>query len=157
MILKQAELIANKYRDLLKPFCHRIEVAGSVRRKKPEVKDIELVCIRNTSKMFQFIGIINSLKKIKGEPFGKYTQRELPEGINMDLFMCNKDNWGFIYAIRTGSADFSHNVLGKGWIRAGYKSINGSLFKNNKIFPIQEEMDLFNLIGLNYIQPENRI
>ena len=45
MQLEKAEKIARKYVDLLAPFCERIEIAGSTRRKKPEVGDIEIVCI----------------------------------------------------------------------------------------------------------------
>lgn len=29
----------------MKPFCEKVRVAGSIRRGKPEVKDIELVAI----------------------------------------------------------------------------------------------------------------
>lgn len=31
--------------DLLAPACERIEIAGSIRRERPDVKDIELVCV----------------------------------------------------------------------------------------------------------------
>ena len=37
--------IAEKVKALLLPHCERIEIAGSVRRKKPNVKDIEIVAI----------------------------------------------------------------------------------------------------------------
>jgi len=32
----------------------------------------------------------------------------IPEGIKLDLFMANIRNWGLIFAIRTGSARYSH-------------------------------------------------
>lgn len=156
MQIEQAEIIANKYVELLKPFCKRIEIAGSIRRKKPKVKDIEIVCIRDTKKLRLFVDEVDKLRKMKGEPLGKYTQRNLPEGINLDLFMCNENNWGLIFAIRTGSADFSHDVLGNGWVKAGYKSVDGMLMKDGKKISVLEEKDLFDLIGLNYVQPELR-
>jgi DNA polymerase/3'-5' exonuclease PolX len=43
--LADAEAIAAERRELLAPGCERIEVAGSIRRRKPEVRDIELVAI----------------------------------------------------------------------------------------------------------------
>lgn len=43
--LAHAQTIARELISLLNPFCDRIGVAGSVRRKKSIVKDIELVII----------------------------------------------------------------------------------------------------------------
>lgn len=156
MKLEQAQEIADKYLKLLRPYSRRIEIAGSIRRGKPEVKDIEIVMIRNTAKLIPFCDEVNKLKKIKGEPIGKYTQRNLPEGINLDLFFAIPENWGLIYAIRTGSAEFSHKVLANGWVKAGYNSEDGLLRKKGKVIPVWEEGELFDLIGMNYIEPENR-
>lgn len=173
MELLKAEKIANKYLQLLSPFCDRIELAGSVRRKKPEVGDIEIVCtpkrinvIEDIEEMFsdstreevhpEFVKIINSLQKVKGEPTGKYTQRILPEGINLDLFMANKDNWGYILAIRIGPDGYS-KYLASTWVRQGYKGIDGNLTKDGDIIPVYEERDLFWILGLEYVEPEYRL
>lgn len=43
--LAVAQEAAETLRDLLAPVCERIEIAGSIRRRKPEVKDIELVAV----------------------------------------------------------------------------------------------------------------
>ena len=45
MELTQAQAIAREWQTLLAPACERIEIAGSIRRGKPEIKDIDLVCI----------------------------------------------------------------------------------------------------------------
>jgi len=155
MQLEEAKKIAEKYVDLLKPFCYRVEIAGSIRREKPEIKDIEIVVIPKD--LAGLSKLVNSWKKIRGEPTGRYTQRILPEGIKLDLFIAFKENWGNIFAIRTGSAEFSWKVLAKGWVKAGYKSVDGFLRdKNNKIIELREEKDLFDLIGLDYIEPAKR-
>lgn len=39
----EAHSIALAVLELLRPHCIRIEIAGSIRREKPEVKDIEIV------------------------------------------------------------------------------------------------------------------
>jgi len=153
MELEEAKKIADKYVKILKPYCLRIEIAGSIRREKSEVKDIEIVAIPIALKGFS--DEVNKLQKVKGEPTGKYTQRILPEGIKLDLFMANVKNWGLILAIRTGSAEFSHKVLACGWVRAGYKSIDGMLTRRQEI-DIREEKDLFDLIGVPYIEPKLR-
>ena len=151
MKLEEAKNIAYRYIDILKPYCQRIKIAGSIRRQKSEVKDIELVCILQD--LIGFSAEVNKLLKVKGEPTGKYTQRLLPEGIKLDLFMANERNWGLIFAIRTGSAEFSHKILACGWVKKGYKSVNGMLTKNGQEVECREEEDLFRLIGLTYIYP----
>src|SRR5688572_29668173 len=114
MEYQKAIIIAEKIIEELRPHCYRCEIAGSVRRRRSEVKDIEIVAI---PKPFE-IGllesgiatVVNRWDKVKGTLPCRYTQRRLPEGIALDLFFADKTNWGLIYAIRTGSADFSHKV-----------------------------------------------
>jgi len=154
MKIDEAKKIAKKYLNLLKPYCWRIEIAGSIRREKSEVKDIEIVAI--PLDLVGFSTEVNELEKVKGNPTGKYTQRILPEGIKLDLFMANIRNWGLIFAIRTGSARYSHEILACGWVKRGYKSINGMLTKNGREIEVREEKDLFNLIGVAYVQPNQR-
>lgn len=156
MNINKAENIALKYLELLKPFSKRIEIAGSIRRRKPEVKDIEIVMIRNTSKMFSFLAFIETLRVLKGEAAGKYMKINLEEGIDLDLFMCFPDNWGYIFAIRTGSADFSHLVLANAWVKQGFKGDDGYLTRNGKKIAVKEEEDLFKLCKLEFIPPEMR-
>ena len=100
---------------------------------------------------------VNKLQKVKGEPTGKYTQRILPEGIRLDLFIANEKNWGLIFAIRTGSVDFSHKTLACGWVKKGYHSKDGKLIdKQGREIVLREERDLFDLIGIPFVKPELR-
>jgi len=170
MNLQKAERLADDFCVLLSPHCERIEIAGSVRRRKPDVGDIEIVAIPKTEKlpgMFDPVvlrdgGFITAMRRfpiLKGQPeTGKYIALQL-HGIKADVFLATPDNWGLIYAIRVGSADFSHHTLAAGWVRAGYKSIEGMLTKvsTGKTVAVKEEADLFNLIGVKYIEPERRI
>jgi DNA polymerase/3'-5' exonuclease PolX len=99
-----ALVIAEQARAALAPSCHRIEIAGSIRRRRPQVKDIELVAIPKqvATGLFgdewvtdpDFCAVVNQWPAIKGQPTGKYTQRWLPEGITLDLFMADAENWG---------------------------------------------------------------
>lgn len=160
---KEAKEIADNIISILKPHCLRIEIAGSIRREKEIVGDIEIVAIPKPYQtgLFQdgIAEIVNQWQKVKGElEYGKtkYTQRILPEGIKLDLFFAEEGNWGLIFAIRTGSADYSHRVLANGWVKRGYKSEGGYLVQNGKIYEVREEKDLFERIGLQYIEPKNR-
>lgn len=172
MKLSEARPIALNLVQRLAPYCERCEIAGSVRRCKPDVGDIEIVCIPRTIRFTELFGtaagfrdkewslaVVKLGRVIKGDVFkGRYVQIAHPAGIHVDLFTATRDNWGLIYAIRTGSARFSHEVLARGWVRAGYRSEEGMLrdVHTKHHLPVYEESDLFNLIGVRWMPPENR-
>lgn len=124
------------------------------------MKDIEIVAIPKPydTGLFEsgIATVVNQWQKVKGELPCKYTQRILPEGIKLDLFFSERGNWGLIYAIRTGSAEYSHKVLANGWVKRGYKSIDGYLTYNGKKINVLEEKDLFDRLGIEYQIPELR-
>lgn len=118
----------------LQPFCEKINIAGSVRRKKKEPKDVEIICIAKTQevkdlfgiktgeiKNTSFIHLVSKLGEIiKGTPMGKMMQIKLPEGIMLDLFMPDSFDYYRQYAIRTGSSDYSFKVIANGWKKKGW-------------------------------------
>lgn len=152
--------MAQEVQKQLSPHCIKCEIAGSIRRRKPEPRDIEIVAIPKPYDIglleSGIATVVNRWKIVKGKLPCKYTQRILPQGIKLDLFFAEPNNWGLIYAIRTGSADFSHRVLARNWVRRGYKSIDGFLTKNRTPVDIYEEEDLFSIIGVPFIAPEKR-
>lgn len=156
----EALKIATAALERLRPYCVRIEIAGSIRRKKTEVKDIEIVAIPKPFGIGLFENgiamVVNQWVKVRGELPCKYTQRVLPEGIKLDLFFAEEGNWGIIYAMRTGSAEYSHRVLANGWVRQGFHSEDGYLYRNGAKYEVREEEDLFKLLGLMYVEPEER-
>ncbi|MFH1365915.1 MAG: hypothetical protein ABIG99_00780 [Patescibacteria group bacterium] len=145
----------------LRPYCERIEIAGSLRRKKTEVGDIEIVAIPKPYDIGLFQNgialVVNQWQKVKGELPCKYSQRILSSGIKLDIFFAEEANWGLVFALRTGSADFSHKILANGWVRNGFKSKGGYLFdKDGQKYEVREERDLFRLSGVPYVEPEDR-
>jgi len=171
---------AQRLVECMKPVCEKVEIAGSIRRGASEVKDIEIVCIPKTINggLFgdmqerdpEFAKKFKGCKVNKGNfETGKYIQFEThytmrPRGdfkqpcfnINVDLFTARAENWGLIMAIRTGSAKFSHYKLAGKWSALGYMSVNGMLTKNGEEIPIYDEKQLFELLGMNYVDPCNR-
>tara|TARA_R110001606_G_scaffold371339_1_gene528100 strand:- start:233 stop:721 length:489 start_codon:yes stop_codon:yes gene_type:complete len=160
MNYKEALEIAEKVKAMLAPHCYRIEIAGSIRRKKSIVGDIEIVAIPKPYDIGLFESgiatVVKQWEKVKGELPCKYTQRILPEGIKLDLFFAEHDNWGVTLATRTGSADYSHQILATGWSFKGYKSKGNYLYKDGERIVVREEKDLFKLLNMPYVEPENR-
>lgn len=140
MKLVDAKIIALNIWSLLKPHCDVCKIAGSIRREKHDVKDIEIVCLPKdetievpavdmfsqptigTVRSIKFCDIVNGLGKIvKGNAEGKYMQIHLiAENINLDLFMPDDFDFYRQFAIRTGSADYTAKVIAGGWKKIGW-------------------------------------
>lgn len=129
-VLPIAQLIVER----LAPYCQRIEIAGSLRRQKPTISDIEIVAIpkheqRPTApaslfapsetaphnllwayldQLMQAGKIAHPTHKGWGDTYRKFTLTTT-NGLThkIDLFTATAENWGNTLLIRTGSADFS--------------------------------------------------
>jgi len=155
---------------LLAPCCTRIEAAGSVRRMKKEIGDIELVAIpKFTSDMFGNPTDEHELDLFNWQKIGKpiknghkYKQIELNDGLTLDLFIVTPPaQWGVQFVIRTGSADFSHRLVTSrkygGLMPSNLKVKDGAIWSNNHIIETPEEQDVFDLIGIRFIEPWERV
>jgi DNA polymerase/3'-5' exonuclease PolX len=162
--------IALRYYKDLKPMCTQIKIGGSLRRQKPEVKDIEIICapkqtavtsdglfetIHQLQPLPEFVEYVNAMERVKGNALGKYTQINLPEGIKLDLFIANENNFGLILLIRTGSDTYCKNIM-RELLRRGFRCEDGNLIKNKKIIPVKLEKDFYTITGIQYTEPKER-
>lgn len=157
MELKKAKSIAAELIKTLSPYCNRIEIAGSIRRNKPEVKDIELVVIPSKYHLEKYF-IDNKKLYSFNKNGGKYKQF-VYQGINIDLFISNVGNFGLIYLIRTGSAEFSQRMLAR-WkqVSKGGYSKDGYLHtaEGEALFTFAEE-EVFQKCEMEIVHPEDRV
>lgn len=157
MKLEEILPIAERYKKILEPYCKRIEIAGSVRRKKPECRDIELVIIRDPDKLEELKSLVGEWKKIRGSITGRYTQVQ-PEDIKLDIFIAVDDgtNFGNIYLIRTGNWVFSRFAMGIRAPQVGLKHREGYLWRDDVRINCYEEEEVFNALNYGFIPPEER-
>jgi len=163
----------------LEPYCQRITVAGSIRREKPHVKDIELVAIPNIEDMQQLgmfiedtpapINLLNAhLDHLRGQQhivwrpgssWGPKSRQFWWENRPVDLFQATKNNWGYQLALRTGSAKFNLYIMSNLQHRAGIQCKDGYVWhrESGELIPVPDEETWFFLLGLPYIEPERRI
>jgi DNA polymerase/3'-5' exonuclease PolX len=152
----------------LRDYCERIEIAGSLRRMKPTIGDIEIVCIPKIVQGLDLFGgpgeRINLLEEqtrgyhiLKGGP--KYKQIQL-KSIKLDLFIATPETWGMIYVIRTGCADFTHWLVTPrqkgGALPSNMRAADGRLWMGNTALDTPEERDVFDTLRLEWIEPEQR-
>lgn len=170
--LDHARFIADKVVSFLRPYCERIEVAGSIRRQKSEVGDIEIVATpKAVTDMFGLpvpLETEHALDRVDWAAIGtfqmgkhKYKKIELYEGIQLDLFIVVPPaQWGTIFLIRTGPADYSHRLVTPrqqgGMMPSNLKESGGAIWHGDKLIETPEEEDVYKLIGLPWLAPEMR-
>jgi DNA polymerase/3'-5' exonuclease PolX len=174
--LAEAEQIASAIMGDLAPSCQRVAVAGSVRRREAEVGDLEIVAVpallpaglfgdEQENALYAHLHARSGRYRfVKGDhPGGTYYQLLLrDEGMQLDLFTAQADNFGLILLIRTGSAAFSQAALtqwkrvqGIGPEQAG--SRNGYLVtKEGGVVATPEEQDVFDAMKMPFLAPERR-
>jgi len=161
MIYSLAKSLADELIDVLKPYCVKIEIAGSLRRKKEQVKDIEICIVpENPNKAFNELGkfLLNHDKNFKYSKNGSRYKQFRYKGCQIDLFIAKPDNWGLIFLMRTGSAAFSTHALAS-WKKAsgGGYSKDGYLYNSkDEIVFTYEETDVFKLCKMDFVEPELR-
>ncbi|WP_420582067.1 hypothetical protein [Reichenbachiella sp.] len=160
MKLEQAQTIAEGVLAQLMPQCERAEIAGSIRRQNPEVKDIEIVAVPKPYDVGLFASgiatVVDQWQRIKGQLPCKYTQVMLPEGIKLDLFLVQPGNFGWQLALRTGSSDFNKYVLLRKLKDNYLRSEDGWIYRGDTRLMVREESELFRLINMPYLEPVKR-
>ena len=150
-------LAAGMMKAILLPFCKRIEIAGSIRREKEQVNDVELVVIADGCRLEQFFINVHYHPLYIFKKFGPKWKQYYYEGVKYDVFITNENHWGWIYLLRTGSQDFSKRVAIE-LKKAHYTMEEGRIldpFQKEVICKTEEEV--FALINQDFILPKNRL
>lgn len=162
LAFRQAVLIT----EALRTHCERIEIAGSIRRQRPEVGDIDLVCLPNgiAGREGLIARCAQTSKMVKcGE---QYVVFELANGFQLDLWFAHRGggdmfapdppNFGVLLLARTGSA--MHNVWIAQTAQAAGLHFNPhkGILRGREVIASAEEKDIFAALGLDWIAPERR-
>lgn len=154
-ILPIANSIEKQLRKL--NFIQELNVAGSIRRKKETIRDIDILV--STNEPIKVMDAFTNLKDVKdiiskGEDKCTVT---LYNNIQVDLRAINKNSYGSALLYFTGSKE--HNIkLRKIARKKNWKLNEYGLFDNatNDKLAGTEELELYNKLGLDYIVPELR-
>ena len=91
------------------------------------------------------------------KPEGRYWRLWMPKiQASADIFVCSPERWGLNYAIRTGSADFSHG-LARRWNQLGGVFAGSRLVdRTGKTLETPEEEDVFRELEIMWREPQYR-
>lgn len=162
---------AERLVEMLRPACQRIEIAGSLRRKKPYCSDIEIVAIPKPvlnlfgepSEQTELDSLLDSFP-LTFTKRGRKMQQFWFDGTSapfyVDLFLPDADTWGVVYMMRTGSPDFSKKMVTRqswgGYKPDIYEVDDARVWRDGVALSTPEEEILFDLWGMKWITPEQR-
>lgn len=134
-----------------------LEIAGSLRRWKDTIKDIDLLAVSDEPE--KAMNAFVRLPLVDGILMRGPTKSSVitKEGIQVDLRVVEERSFGAAMAYFTGSKE--HNIrLREMAVRAGIKINEYGIFrvKDNRRLGGEKEGDVYRLLGLPYIPPELR-
>lgn len=138
------------------PGVDRVDVAGSFRRKKDTVGDIDILLVTTApdtvSDAIAHLSIVRDIVA-KGE---KKISFDLHSGLRVDVRLVKADQWGAALLYFTGSKE--HNItMRKLAIAKGWKLNEYGLFDGERLIASKEEEDIFAALGLRFYEPNERI
>jgi DNA polymerase (family 10) len=149
--------IAHQVLDQLQrlPEVQRADTAGSVRRRKETIGDVDfLVISTNPTKVMDWFVSQPGVVKVWGHGPTKSSVR-LKEGFDMDIRVIPPESYGAALQYFTGSKD--HNIaLRKIAIDKGFKLSEYGLFQGEKLIAAQTEEEVYAKLGMPWIPPELR-
>lgn len=140
--------------------CKQIEIAGSLRRRKETIGDIDiLVTSDKPEKVMEAFCGFELVDRVLGKGPTK-SSVHLSAGINADLRVVEDDAFGAALHYFTGSKDHNVHVRrlanAQGYTVNEYGAHEGTAEKKGKLRASKTEEDIYKLIGLPYIPPELR-
>jgi len=159
MIATDAQKIAGELIPMLIDCCDRITIAGSLRRQRPNVADLDLVVIPQAGNLLLLKNRLWKLNRAKPEKYGdKYLMLANYRGLQVDLYVATPETWATLLLIRTGSKE--HNILLAKQAQAldMHMRANGEglVRLSGPPLEIRTERDLFAALELPYKEPWER-
>jgi DNA polymerase (family 10) len=132
----------------------QVEIAGSLRRHKEIVKDIDLVAAGDAGPLMDAVTVHELVAEVTARGDTKLTARLL-SGVNLDLRVIPSGSFPYAWQHFSGSKE--HNVaLRSRAKKMGLKSNEYGLFEGDKNIPCEDEAGIYGRLELSFIPPELR-
>ncbi len=134
---------------------NQISVAGSVRRRKETIGDVDfLVTTKNPEKVMDFFISLPGIVKIWGKGTTKSSIR-LKQGFDVDLRVVPEKSYGSALQYFTGSKE--HNIATrKIAIDKGLKLNEYGVFRGKRMIAGKTEEEVYKTLGMDWMPPELR-
>lgn len=152
--LEDAKKRAEEVVEQLAPYCEKIEVAGSIRRRRRQVNDIDIVLIPK-----DWWGLHNTVKGLgESKAAGGKIMRVMSTGTQIDIYVASAETWATLLLIRTGSAQNNIRLCSIAKNRGWQLHADGSGLFNEKGERIagDTEQSIYQALGVHYQEPWER-
>lgn len=158
----EVQPIAIQLATMLEPACEWLALAGSLRRGKMMVGDVEIVAIPKDNYWVHTDGLLQAgtVSHAKPKGWGPKLRKLVYQGVKFDVFLCDADNRGYQYWLRTGPdnaedrANTTLMTLMKD--KAPFTVHDGYAWLGTKKLRISTEDEWFGLLGFHFIEPKDR-
>ena len=154
MELQKAKAIAEELKGLLAPACERITIAGSIRRQKPIVNDIDLVVIPRDRRQLDMTLMKLGNYKMSGRKIARVEMENIP----LDIYFADEETWATLLLIRTGSKENNIRLATlakkRGWRLAA--SGDGLFNEKGERVAGDSEESIYEALGVPYQKPWER-
>lgn len=181
--LSKAQRTAERICAEITSYCQKLEVVGSVRRLRPDVSDVDILCLLHQGPLHRR----GLEQRVRRNPDTKILRSgadvmafTLPNGVQVDLYFARPEqndlagytppNWGIRMLTLTGSKE--HNIFlaqqaekrgfhfapTRGLLRGGNYVLtqDGREYKHGTVFCSADECKILTELGLGWIPPEQR-
>ena len=152
-VITEAEDVHDKIKNF--KYVIRSNLAGSIRRKKGVVKDIDIVASTGSpDKVMNYFTSLPEAEEViaKGETKSSI---KLKSGINVDIRTVSDSQYPYALHHFTGSKE--HNTAMRTMAKKDNIKMNEyGLFRNGSLVKCSSEKDIFNFFSMDWIPPELR-
>ncbi|OGX40891.1 MAG: DNA polymerase III [Omnitrophica WOR_2 bacterium RIFCSPLOWO2_01_FULL_41_12] len=157
MTLAQAIEAADEFVAALKklPGARKIAIAGSLRRQKETVRDIDLLVISDApEKIMDAFVKFPQVKEVLGKGKTKSSVRT-KDDVQVDCRVVEERSFGAALLYFSGAKNFNIKLRQLA-IRKGLKINEYGVFRSNRFISGRTEEEIFKTLGIAYIEPELR-
>jgi DNA polymerase (family 10) len=150
--------IANEIKEDLSvlDYVFRVEIAGSIRRRKETVGDIDILVTTNKpNEVMEYFSGIDLVDDVVVKGPTKSTVRLKENGIDVDLRAFKDEIFGSALMYFTGSKE-TNVELRRIAIAKGLKLSEYGVFRGDNLLAGRTEEEIFKTLGMDYIEPELR-
>ena len=158
--LEEAQRTASEVKAAVEAQCELIEVAGSIRRQKSIVHDIDFVVVAKSDAEWQKIN--EKLRQLKAKPNcsgNSVIKAFVPckDGLfQVDFYRAKPSTFGIHLLVRTGSADHNMWLAGHAFSKGMRLKYSEGLIKDGVAIAGETEQGVFEALGLPCPLPSKR-
>lgn len=170
--LSEALCVAALVEPELNLLCDRVFLAGSARRQRPWVHDLDFVVIpqgQSIEKKGKLVPMPGHNRWFEIAPVLKeiLNARELKtggediitlevDGIQIDINRATETSWAILATVKTGPPDFNIELCKRAQSLGMKLSPHAGIYKDGSLVSLDTEEEVFKALQLPFIQPDRR-